>query len=386
MGKTRFCDMATRRTTINGASAEELCGNDVRLTGLKGRADLNGLKANVVEWMEERGRYNIKIENTGEIVAIKPANLLTIEAPNEAEVLAGQGGVAAQSITGAVVKFQGLKGRADLNEKTGTIVSFLEDRARFNVRTQHSNEVIAVKPTNIKIISKPEAPKPAAARPAPSWSAPATAQEAKPKPAAAKPAPKKSPLKQRASANTKPEASPMKKQSKQAPVQHGEAKVGPSGSILMKGQAMIYIMTGEKVEVVKVHLDDDINDPYYTIKMQDGREKDTTRPKMTDEVTLNVGGTVIKETTTRLCREGDLLGKATLNADKTLSIDLEIDKWNVVLSYFKSLEVDGDRRGLVELPKARGGLKKVKKAAEEYDLGGLRFMTEKALAELVLSF
>ena len=165
-------------------------------------------------------------------------------------------------IAGAVVKFQGLKGRADLNEKTGTIVSFLEDRGRFNVRTQHSNEVIAVKPTNIKIISKPEAPKPAAARPAPSWSAPAPAQEAKPKPA-----PKKSPLKQRASANTKPEASPMKKQSKQAPVQHGEVKVGPSGSILMKGQSMIYIMTGEKVEVMKVHLDDDINDPYYTIKV-----------------------------------------------------------------------------------------------------------------------
>ena len=56
----------------------------------------------MVEWMEERGRYNIKIENTGEIVAIKPANLLTIEAPNEAEVLAGQGGVAAQSITGVL--------------------------------------------------------------------------------------------------------------------------------------------------------------------------------------------------------------------------------------------------------------------------------------------
>merc|ERR1711865_358590 len=140
------------------------------------------------------------------------------------------------------------------------------------------------------------------------------------------------------------------------------------------------------VEVVKVHLDDDPDDPYYTVKMADGREKGTTRLKLTDEVTLNVGGTIFKETTARLCREGDMLGKATLNSDKTLSLDIELDKFTVLLDYFKSLEVDGDRNGLVQLPKARGGLKKVKKAAEEFELGGLRFMTEKALAELVLSF
>ena len=46
------------------------------------------------------------------------------------------------------------------------------------------------------------------------------------------------------------------------------------------GSQMIYIETGELVKVVEVHVDDP-HDIYYTVTMADGREKQTTRSKLT---------------------------------------------------------------------------------------------------------
>ena len=47
-----------------------------------------------------------------------------------------------------------------------------------------------------------------------------------------------------------------------------------------KGDAMVYRPTGERVSVVKVHYEDE--DPYYTVQMADGREKQTVRSKLTN--------------------------------------------------------------------------------------------------------
>jgi len=46
------------------------------------------------------------------------------------------------------------------------------------------------------------------------------------------------------------------------------------------GDVLIYLPTGEAVEVVKVHKEDFPNPPYYAIKMQDLREKQTTFEKL----------------------------------------------------------------------------------------------------------
>ena len=53
---------------------------------------------------------------------------------------------------------------------------------------------------------------------------------------------------------------------------------------MKKSEVVIYTMTGEKVTVMKVHSEDDINDPYYTIQMADEREKQTVRNKLQTEV------------------------------------------------------------------------------------------------------
>ena len=44
------------------------------------------------------------------------------------------------------------------------------------------------------------------------------------------------------------------------------------------GDILIYKNTNEKVELVKIHLDDII--PYYTVKMPDNREKQTIGNKL----------------------------------------------------------------------------------------------------------
>jgi hypothetical protein len=53
------------------------------------------------------------------------------------------------------------------------------------------------------------------------------------------------------------------------------------------GQELLYIATGEKVQVLKIHHDDD--PPYYTVIMADGREKQTTFEKMREVDTKPLG-------------------------------------------------------------------------------------------------
>ena len=53
--------------------------------------------------------------------------------------------------------------------------------------------------------------------------------------------------------------------------------------VLETGDAMIYMPTGEQVRVVKVHYEDE--DPYYTVHMADGREKQTVRSKLANPTT-----------------------------------------------------------------------------------------------------
>lgn len=53
-------------------------GATVEFQWLNGRSDLNGQKAVVDTFLEDRGRYNVKIAASGEMIAVKPGNIKTI--------------------------------------------------------------------------------------------------------------------------------------------------------------------------------------------------------------------------------------------------------------------------------------------------------------------
>jgi len=51
-------------------------GQRVGITGLAGRADLNGKYGSLLEWAADAGRWGVKVDGTNECVRIKPQNLV----------------------------------------------------------------------------------------------------------------------------------------------------------------------------------------------------------------------------------------------------------------------------------------------------------------------
>ena len=62
---------------------ELAAGIRARISGLNGRADLNGKEAEVLHFAEEAGRWAVHVLGTGEGVRVKPANLTPIPTPAE---------------------------------------------------------------------------------------------------------------------------------------------------------------------------------------------------------------------------------------------------------------------------------------------------------------
>ena len=252
---------------------------------------------------------------------------------------------------GSRVQFIGLKGRADLNGSYGYIECYLPERERceqysesgasetscfnfrYNVKREASDEVIAVKPANC---------------------AEARVSESRPN---------------------------------QACYTVPEAKKVQALSILKKDDKAIYTMTGEVISVAKVHAEDDPSDPYYTVLMADGREKQTTREKLSLEASLNVGGTPFTEQVATLCMEGDVLSRFQ-SGTAVLTIDRDAGHFTTVLAYLNFLADaagPGDKKPTrPELPSSRGGLKKLKKEAEFFGLTGLQGMCGDKMCNLVL--
>ena len=50
-------------------------GRGVRITGLQARPELNGTCATVIEWVDSKGRYRVKLPDR-EVVSLKPVNLV----------------------------------------------------------------------------------------------------------------------------------------------------------------------------------------------------------------------------------------------------------------------------------------------------------------------
>ena len=128
---------------------------------LQSRRDLNGTRGTIVQWFFDRKRYNVRTDK-GEVIAVRPQNLLEVETvvkneevwdePTEAEQLVAEGFLQAQRLNGSIVEFQWLNARHDLNGSEGTVIVYLQDRQRYNVKINATGEVIAVKPGSIKTI------------------------------------------------------------------------------------------------------------------------------------------------------------------------------------------------------------------------------------------
>lgn len=57
-------------------------------TGLKGRADLNGQQGQVMLYIADRERYNVKPAGSSEVIAVKPANIKLLHWANETQATA----------------------------------------------------------------------------------------------------------------------------------------------------------------------------------------------------------------------------------------------------------------------------------------------------------
>ena len=53
-------------------------GATVEFQWLTAQSDLNGKKGTVEVYLEDRGRYNVKVAETGEVIAVKPGNIKTV--------------------------------------------------------------------------------------------------------------------------------------------------------------------------------------------------------------------------------------------------------------------------------------------------------------------
>jgi len=64
---------------LKAFSPQRLNGSTVEFQWMNARNDLNGKKGTVIVYIEDRQRYNVKIDATGEVVAVKPGNIKTIK-------------------------------------------------------------------------------------------------------------------------------------------------------------------------------------------------------------------------------------------------------------------------------------------------------------------
>lgn len=102
-------------------------GTIVSLKGLVNRSDRNGDRGEIVEYDPSTGRYTIAIEDSDELIKVKPSNLL-------------------QHIH---VNLQGIESQRDLNGLKGTIIAWNDHKQRYNIYVMDRSKVVSLKPTNV---------------------------------------------------------------------------------------------------------------------------------------------------------------------------------------------------------------------------------------------
>lgn len=102
-------------------------GTVVSLVGLINKPDRNGDRGEVVDYDASARRYTISIEDTDEVLRVKPDNL----------------------IQHVHVTIQNVQSKPELNGKRGTVIRFDEHNNRYNIFIMDSGKIVSLKPENI---------------------------------------------------------------------------------------------------------------------------------------------------------------------------------------------------------------------------------------------
>lgn len=102
----------------------------VSLQGIESQPALNGQRGTIIAWNEHKQRYNIYVMNMSKVVSLKPSNVILEN--------------------GSVGKIVNLTAKPELNGKFGTIKSWVRDSNRYEVQVSNSS-ILRIKAENIRV-------------------------------------------------------------------------------------------------------------------------------------------------------------------------------------------------------------------------------------------
>lgn len=102
-------------------------GTIASLKDLKGKPEYNGDRGVVKQYVPSTGRYAVDLEDSEETMSVKPENLL-------------------QHVHVTVHDIQSMP---ELNGKTGTVITWLSDKERYNIYVASLKKVVSLKPGNV---------------------------------------------------------------------------------------------------------------------------------------------------------------------------------------------------------------------------------------------
>lgn len=102
----------------------------VNLQGIESQPTLNGKRGTIMAWDEQKERYNIYVMDLSKVVSLKPTNIILEN--------------------GTVAKITGLNAKPELNDKFGTIKGWIRDSNRYDVQLSAS-QVVRIKVDNVRV-------------------------------------------------------------------------------------------------------------------------------------------------------------------------------------------------------------------------------------------
>jgi len=129
------------------AEGSLVAGTRVKLQGLKARPELNGKSGTVGQFHRESGRYKVTIDKAegGDVLALKPATLEVVWAPEQVEDITTDIALKA----GLRCRVANLKARPEMNGKFGFCEEYLEESGRWKVKVD-GGDFLSLKPENIE--------------------------------------------------------------------------------------------------------------------------------------------------------------------------------------------------------------------------------------------
>mmetsp|Transcript_9200 Transcript_9200/g.11525 ORF Transcript_9200/g.11525 Transcript_9200/m.11525 type:complete len:245 (+) Transcript_9200:2-736(+) len=102
-------------------------GTVVSLKGLVSKPERNGDRGIIQQYDQRKGRYVVVLEDSEETMSVKASNLL-------------------QHVH---VRIHDIKGQPELNGKTGTILTWIPSKERYNVYVSALKRTVSLKPANV---------------------------------------------------------------------------------------------------------------------------------------------------------------------------------------------------------------------------------------------